>query len=200
MTDSPAADNYVPPGDSSVDAGPNARITVLHASPDFPPFRICFALRFGTLDIVASLPPGPDQQVPGLPFTGVFPGTGGVFPDVKDLSTDTVVVYAIRADKVKDNARDAGAQLKCSDYIGIDAGTTLTKNVDYFELAPLPPGTFPKNSSVIIGLTGCLPKAIDPAASVEKCGANYVDATGNLGLTPVATIIAASASVRLGST
>lgn len=183
VTDSPPGDTMVTP-DTSVDSGVNARITVMHASPDFPPMRICFAIRFGSLDVVAAVPPGPDAPIPGLPFPGIFPGTGGVFPDFKDLSSDTIVVYGVFADRVKDNVK-GGTQKKCADYINVDGGTALTKNVDYVEFPPLPAGTFSKNSSQFVAVTGCLPKAADPNASPEKCGSNYVDATGNLALTKV---------------
>jgi hypothetical protein len=193
-TDAGGVDQTSPPVDagvdSAVDAGDSAGIILgkallVHASPDFPPFRVCFAVRVGTFDSVAPLPALPDEAPPalGLPYPGIFPGTGGPLPAIKDLSQDVVTPYLVLADKIKTQIKsDGGTQLKCTDLVETDAGTALVEGVDYYKFPAIPAGTFLQNHTALIGLTGCFPLAKDPNATAAKCGADYDATSGNLAI------------------
>ncbi len=173
-TDSPVAD-----------AGQHGKILVVNASPDLGPFRVCVAIgkkADGSDGTVAPLAALPDVAVGPQPFPGIFQGTGGAFPDVKDLTGDNVTPYVILAQKIATDVKptDGGVERTCDALVG--AGGSLTVNVDYFKLPTIPAGTFTNNSTHILGALGCLPKAVDANADIAHCGPDYVDATGNLGI------------------
>lgn len=173
-TDSPVAD-----------AGQHGKILVVHASPDLPALRVCVALgkkADGSDGSVAPLAALPDVAVGAQPFPGIYPGTGGAFPDVKDLTGDNVTPYVILAQKIASDIKptDGGVERTCEALVGPTG--SLTVNVDYFKLPTIAAGTFINNSTHLLAALGCLPTAMDGTANIARCGPDYVGATGNLAI------------------
>lgn len=177
---------------STPDAAPleNAKVIVVHASPDVPAVRVCFGIGTkadGSDAILSPLPPLPDvRSSSGQPYPGVFPGFGAQMPDVKvDLSPVAVTPFVVFASAVKDVERidggtaDGGALAGCSKLIGGDAAS-LVAGVDYLKLPTIPQGTLAKGTTLLLAMTGCLPIATDPNATAAKCGSDYNGGTGNV--------------------
>ncbi len=175
-------------GSDAADAGPaRAKILVVHASPDVPPVRICFAVGTksdGSDAVIAPFPPLPDKTEGSLPFPGLFPGTGGPLPDLgADLSQKVIVPYVIIASKVASDVAPADggvAPVACDTLLQGDGG--LTANVDYMKLPPIPSGTFMPGKTLLLAATGCLPTSADPNANVIACGADYDSTLGNVAI------------------
>ncbi len=180
-TDAPDVD-----GGSDADAGARAKVILVHASPDVPAVRVCFAIgtkNDGSDAVLAPFPPLPDKAVGAQPYPGVFPGTGGTLPDLgQDLSGKVVVPYAVLASKVStDVATDGGiAPVACDSLIAGDGG--LTPGVDYIPLPPIPAGTLKPDTTLLLAATGCFPTAVDSKASAALCGADYDTQKGNVAI------------------
>lgn len=182
-------DVVIPPADGGDAAVPeNAKVIVVHASPDVPAVRICFALGLkadGSDGVIAPIAPIPDSLANAQqPFPGLFPGTGGALPDLGiDLSTKALTPYVMIASKISTDVKptDGGsAPVACDTLIEGDGG--LTANVDFLKLPTIPAGALAKDSTLLLAATGCLPKAADPTASVARCGSSWNENTGNVGL------------------
>lgn len=183
-------------------AGPRAKVVVVHASPDLPAVRVCFALGTkpdGSDAAIAPVPPLPDRAVGAQPYPGLFPGTGGVLPDLgTDLSSVVVVPYLMVAEKIKAVARgDGGAIATCDALLSADAG--LVAGGDYFKLPPLAAGTFAPGATVLVAATGCLPTVFDPSASAAACGGDYSPLLGNVALATFALDRAVADNAKLGA-
>jgi hypothetical protein len=178
-------------------------VIVAHASPDLPPVRVCFAIgqkADGSDAAIAPVPPLPDTTTsPSQPYPGLFPGTGGVLPDLgTDLSSVVVVPYLVVAEKVKNVVRDGGAPIAtCDAVLAADAG--LVAGGDYFKLPPLPIGTFGAGKTLLVAATGCLPSVFDPAADIASCGGDYSALLGNLALTTFVLDRSAADGAKLGA-
>ena len=165
------------------DSGARAKVVLVHASPDVPAVRVCLAVGSkadGSDAVIVPLPPLPDQAAAGQPYPGVFPGTGGVFPDLGvDLSAKVVVPYLVLASAVKDDARsDAGpAKLSCAELLS--SGPNALPSPAYLKLPLLPAGTLASNTTLLLAATGCLPN--DPQGAA-LCGAGYDSTVGNVAL------------------
>ncbi len=165
------------------DAGQRAKVVIVHAAPDVPAIRVCFAVGTkadGSDVAIVPLPPLPDQVISPQPFPGIFPGTGGVFPDLGvDLSAKVVVPYIIFASAVKDDVRsDAGPpKLGCSELLS--NGPNSLPGTAYFKLPLLLAGTFGTGKTLLLAATGCLPNDTQGAA---LCGAGYDTTLGNVAL------------------
>jgi hypothetical protein len=160
------------------------KVIVVHASPDVPAVRFCFGTGNnddGSDTQVGPLPALPHLSRPGQPFPGIFPGTGSPLPDITDLSQRAVTGFVILAEKIVGDNGDAGTERDCPALLGANGqGGALTKLVDYFQLATIPKGTFANGTTTLIAATGCFPKALDPSASANLCGADFNELTGNL--------------------
>jgi hypothetical protein len=166
-----------PPVDGSPPA--HARIIFVHASPDLPAIRLCFGI--GTqsngsdLQVNALLPPLPATANSGEPYPGIMPGAGYPIPDLIDLSTVAVTPFAVFASSI------GAGTAHCDALVGADGqGGTLVRNKDYVRLATTPPGTYTADSTEIVAVAGCTPAAVDPNATVARCGPDYDPATGNV--------------------
>jgi len=176
---------------SAEDAGaalPNATIVFVHASPDFPTVRFCFDLNGQS----TPLGPQPEQPLPGQPYPGLVPGTGGAVPDTGvDPSAFAITPYAVVAEAIQPAVSGGVAEAQhCNEIIPgqVDPG-------EYVELAEIPRGTLARGASLIAALTGCLPAGADPEATPAACGVDYDPAVGNLALraAPVDRVGSASA-------
>ena len=148
------------------DAAPttHAKVIVVHASPDVPAVRICFALGLQNDGSDAQVAP-----IAPLPKTALAPGSGAILPDLGvDLSQKAITPYVVVASKIQNNAT-------CDALVG-----ALTANTDYFVLPTIKNGTFVASTTVMIAATGCLPTTIDGLADTTTCGADYNATKGNL--------------------
>jgi hypothetical protein len=148
----------------------HAKVIVVHASPDVPTVRVCFAIGLqndGSDGVIAPISP--------LPQNGLAPGTGGVLPDLGvDLSQRALTPYVILASKI------TSSTARCDTLAG--DGGTLVPNVDYFALPTIKNGTLAPSTTFLVAATGCLPTSLDPSADALTCGASYDGAKGNLAL------------------
>jgi hypothetical protein len=160
------------------DAGNNdSHLILVHASPDAPPLRICFAIN-GSVAPLAPLP----KTVVGLP-----PGTGGGVPDLEDLSGYAVTGYAIPSPTLAAMSDGGVNTTSCPLLIGTDgsgtgSGGLLTLGRDYFNIGTFPAGTFAHSTTQLIAATGCLPGE-DGGSGIPpqlRCGSNYDPDGGNL--------------------
>jgi hypothetical protein len=186
------------PLDSGKDAGPKpvlAKIQIVHAAPVAGAVRICFATAPGAkvpslLTDVAGLPPLPAAA------TGLPPGAGGSLPSTgTDLSnvTMTPVLFKVSA-LVREKTAQRPApkpEFSCPELLNPaipDAATagSFVKDVDYFVLPNIAPGTFAYKSSVLVVAAGCpagvagsaLPAELGGAAT--NCGSDYDPTKSNL--------------------
>jgi hypothetical protein len=155
----------------------HAKVILVHAAPGAPAVRVCFAQGQqddGSDKSVAAFTALPDKisSIPpyGTEGPGIYPGTGGPFPDLADLSQIAITPYIVLASKIANQTADAGLnELTCDKLIGgdgkgVDGG--LVKNVDFFELATVAKGKFTPETTFLFALTGCLPDAGSP----QECG------------------------------
>src|SRR5262249_5301965 len=115
--------------DASIERG---KVLVVHASPNFPAVRWCFAAGLkadGSDAVPLAATPLPDT---GQGFPQLAPGAGFVLPDIGDLS-GVVVPYAIDATKIKTTIRPT----TCAAIL-----PQLVLGGDYQRLGPIPAGTF----------------------------------------------------------
>lgn len=155
--------------------GEHGKVLLVHASPNFPSVRWCFAVGTkpdGSDAVPLGATPLPDV---GQPFAGLARGGGFVLSDIGDLS-GVVVPYAISADKIKTIVRPTS----CAAVLAGDAG--LVPGGDYQRLSPIPAGTFASGKTVLAALTGCLPTAFDPSADSIRCGTDFNPLSGNLSM------------------
>jgi hypothetical protein len=192
FADSPASDSTTQ--DSATDAAdaalpPNAKLTVVHAAPGVPAFRICFGLELNSAVIVSPgffpLPNNAANQGP-FPYLGLFPGTGGALADLGvNYSTIEIVGFIVNAEAIANNTSATTNELDCSQLIGTDGtgvdGGGLVLGRDYFQLPPIPKGALAPRSSYLLALEGCEP-GNTAAAAQAVCGASYSSSTGNLSL------------------
>jgi hypothetical protein len=171
---------------------PHAKIYVAHASETAPAVRFCFGVSTapdgGTISVVSQFFAEPQSASAGLPYPGVFPGTGGLLDDHGiDLSTFNIAAFAIDAKQLAmdtaDGGRDGGPERNCQQLIGANgAGGDLTLGTDYWSLGIIPSGTLAKGTAWVFAITGCPPGA--PTAEIPFCGMGYDPASSNLGFTP----------------
>lgn len=229
-----------PPDASEEDAGEDAatdipaRLILVHGATSLGPssntgaVRVCFAT--ATKDkpndfvVTSTLGALPDElsagaKDAGLPFPGLFPGTGGPFPST-GLFLDDYVIKPIVLNAERLAARgiirvsDTDPGFRCNKLLqdgfvpdggwpdGTNplANTALQKNVDYWELAPIPATTLVKNKTFLLSVNGCAGDT-DPAVGT-KCGSDFtagVAGPGNLKLFIFELDTAAPAADELGA-
>ena len=210
-------------GDSSTDAAkpdtrPFAKLTLVNATSDLGPkaavnvrgdaaFRVCF--KQGTTEqnvSVAPYPPLPDKAPPGSPAPGIPYGTGGTFPSFGlDLEGRVIVPIIMNAKTLAAkrivNPNNGSPGTTCDELIGTsaDAAVGLKANEDYWELPPIPAGTFKREKAFVLLLTGCVG---DATISSEKCGPGFTagggPGVGNLAVKIFETTRAAISPTQLG--
>lgn len=167
------------------DAGQHAKLVVVHAAPGIPAVRVCFAQgqqddgSDGTVTALSALPDTPNPAP--LPYPGIFPGTGGTFPDITDLSGIAITPYAVLASSIKDQTSDAGAGEKtCVDLIGSDGKGGILHPTDgtYIKLPTIPKSTFKNEHTYLLSVLGCLPDVTDAGFNAALCGSDWT-AAGN---------------------
>ncbi len=185
-TDAPVTTPDANKGDTSVppkaDAGSHAKLILVHASPDVPAIRVCFGTgkdAKGADSTVQPLPALPDTTPPGLPYPGVFPGTGGAFPDITDLQDVAITPFVVLADAIKTETGDpdAATETACDKLVGTAnkacTGAKCLTADKYIALPTIPAQTFLRDNTYLLAAVGCLPSAADPKATAGRCGSNY---------------------------
>jgi hypothetical protein len=191
-----------PPNDSGpVDNRPKAKIHLVNAATSFGPnntvgaLRVCFEIGApgDSKKTVAPLPPLPDTNgSSALPYPGVFIGTGGpVTTTGLDLAPLELTPYLMNAGRLAARGivrSDAGTPPTCDELIavGFDGGA-LVEGTDYWKMPAIPAGTFAREKSVVLVLTGCAGDVTIPAdLRTAKCGPDFTSSgvLGNLKITP----------------
>ncbi len=208
VTDTGPGNETGPKPDSGPpDAGPpHAKIILVHASPGLPALRVCFKLgkaADGSDGVIAPVAPLPDQAKPGQPYPGVFPGTGGAFPDLLDLSVYALTPIVINAAKIQGDVRstDGGTERSCQDILAPDGGVIGT--ADAVAFPTLPVGTFTPNTTLLLALTGCAAGETGgstpfPYTAQQKCGAAYTSANSNFAIQKYTLDRTAAGATQLG--
>jgi hypothetical protein len=179
----------------------NAHVFVVHASEKAPPLRFCYGAATGnpadggSSHVLTTFNADPSTAAAGLPFPGVFPGTGGLLDDHGvDLSSFSIAAYAIDATKIMGDTADSGpdgaaAERNCAQLVGSDglgsAGTgggQLALGTDFWLLGVIPKGILAKGTSWVFAITGC-PAGVAADAGAAFCGMGYDPASSNLGFT-----------------
>jgi hypothetical protein len=186
-----------------VDAGAPAKLTLINALTDLGPnatinsaqtamIRVCF--KQGTTEqnvSVAPYPPLPDSQ-PSKTLPGINYGTGGTFPSFGlDLEPRVIVPIIMNAKTLAAkgilNPGTGAPGTTCDELVGTskDAAIGLEANKDYWELPAIPAGSFKKEASYVLLLTGCVADADQViTAGGKKCGDgftyNAAGGTGNM--------------------
>jgi hypothetical protein len=193
-------------GGDAADAAPppNAKLTLVHAGPGIPAFRVCFGLiNAGAVVVAPGFYPLPNNHLNQgpFPYLGIFPGTGGTLADL-GVNYDNLEIqgYIVNAEAIAANTDSNTNELDCSHLIGSDGagvdGGGLVLGRDYFALPPIPKGTLTPSSSFFLILEGCVP-GITSSSAAAVCGSSYSASTGNIGLaiyqadnsTPAATTL-----------
>jgi hypothetical protein len=161
---------------------PPPTVFFVNAGPDLPSVRLCFAIGKGpppAPSSVFAILPLPDRLASGQVQPGIERWAGAPIPSgLEDPSYVYLTAYLIPSAIIPETP-DGGVP-DCVALIGADATGGLISSLDYWALPATAPGTFHDGTNAIVLITGCLPAAADPAATVDRCGADYVTATGNL--------------------
>jgi hypothetical protein len=153
-------------GDASLEAAAHATLIFVNGSPNAPALRFCFGTGDPTVGATAvvPLPAEPDDDLAssadGLPYPGVFPGSGAPAPDPgTDWSLTSLAIYAIDAERIRSQVKSEDAsQANCRALLGADGGGgLLAANTDYWYLGSIPKGTLTGGTSWLSALVGCLP-------------------------------------------
>ena len=215
-----------PSGDSATDAAdaapkPNfAKLTFVNATTDMgtgtyltprgdSAIRICF--KQGTTQAnlgVAPYPPLPDKPKGTQAFAGVLPGTGGTFPSFGlDLEGRIIVpiVMNVKTLETKGIKNPGTGQpgTTCDELVGdtADAAAGFQENVDYWTLPAIQAGTFKKEKSYVLALTGCTGDTVFP--NNDKCGptppTGGAPGVGNLKVTIFETNTTPVSATELGA-
>lgn len=194
--------------DTGVDAGPPlAKLTLINAAVDLgddatlnptpnirtQALRICF--KTGTTQAnlsVAPYPPLPREAPAGTPAgtpPGLYLNTGGAFPSFGiDLEGRILIPIVMNAKSLAAKGyikpTDGGVEKVCDELLDAAKTTNIKENEDYWILDEIPSGTFKKDKSFLIALTGCVANAA--ADQQPKCGPGFTPAAsgkGNLKVT-----------------
>jgi hypothetical protein len=161
------------------DTGAPTTALFVQGSPSLPDVRLCW----GTGVTVAQIVPFPgDGVMPGSNYPGV--PLGGV-ASMSDATTllGGFLLYAIDAENLARIEQNETTPYTCDQLI-CGQGTNLPSpclryNFDYWPIAASTAG-LQAGATNVVALGGCLPSALDPAASPTLCGASWSATAGNL--------------------
>jgi hypothetical protein len=172
-------------GTDSGDAGTvtAAKLILVHAGTDLGPndpsgaVRVCFATKSATdTDFIPTpFPALPHSDDGGVnPFPGIFIGTGGPFPSSgADYTTISLRPYMMNAETLAKRGivGEDPATPRCGKLLadgGLPGGGTLQQNVDFWQLADIPPQTLKAGHTYMIAVVGC---TADVSSTFNgKCG------------------------------
>lgn len=184
-----AADATAAQDAAAADAGPHAKLVLVNGSPNAPALRFCFGAGDPTANgtVLAALPAAPDDDLAstanGLPYPGVFVGSGASAPDPQtDWSQSAVAIYAIDAERIRSQVRSQdGSQANCRALVGVDgAGALLTLDEDFWYLGSIPEGTMANGTAWLSAIVGCLPGITDAGPPCDPSPDGSAPAMGAL--------------------
>jgi hypothetical protein len=167
-------------GDSGGGDGGASRPTtalIVQGSPSLPDVRICWGT---TTDNAADIPFPSDGVMPASNYPGIPLGGAGSMADASALAAGGLILYAIDARnlvKLENGASHTCAQLICGP--GGTGQFCLRYNFDYWQVGSLGVGV-QTGASNVVALSGCLPLALDLAATPARCGDSWTALSGNL--------------------
>jgi hypothetical protein len=165
-------------GDAGVDSGsfPTTAVFV-QGSPSLPDVRLCFAPS-GSVLHTAPFPGA--GEMPGSNYPGVPLGGAASMGDATELAHPTVILYAIDAQNLARLDEGLANQYTCDQLVCPGGGgpPCLRPNLDYWSV-PMASGVYQGRPNVV-ALSGCLPAALDPAATTDRCGSSWTALSGNL--------------------
>jgi hypothetical protein len=188
--------------DGSLEAGSHARLVLVNGSPNAPALRFCFGSGDPTVSgtALAAVPAEPDDDLAssanGLPYPGVFTGSGAPAPDPgADWSLTSIAIYAIDAERIRSQVRSEDAsQANCRALLGADGdGGLLVAETDYWYLGSIPKGTMVDGTSWLSAIVGCLPGIADAGPPCDAMADGAAPAMGALWELDNVTAIAAGA-------
>ena len=168
-------------GDAGMESGTALPTTALfvQASPSLPDVRLCWETGVAVAPVVPFPGDGvmPGSNYPGVPLGGVAP-----MGDARALAS-AFQLYAIDAENLARIEQNQSTPYTCDQLI-CGQGSSLQPpclryNFDYWPITTSAPG-LQAGTNNVIALSGCLPSALDPAASTTLCGASWTAVTGNL--------------------
>jgi hypothetical protein len=174
--DAPAGD--VAPPDAPPDAGlPPPGVLFVQASPSLPDQVFCWSVGgvgpSMTDRAYPSATPMPASNYPGVPVGGA-----AALGDASSMLGGALTVWALDASAVAKATQGADCTHTnaCSCFNLMQSGGVDTSAKH--QMPPIPSGTIVPGATVVLWVRGCL--ASDPNASVQRCGADWSLATGNL--------------------
>jgi hypothetical protein len=166
--------------DGGMDVGTGVPTTALfvQASPSLPDVRLCW----GTGTTAASIVPFPgDGVMPGSNYPGIPLGGVASMSDASALTSE-FLLYAIDAENLARIEQNQPTPHTCDELICPQGSSTLPclrYNLDYWPVTTSPVA-LQSGANNVVALGGCLPSALDPAASATLCGASWTATAGNL--------------------
>jgi hypothetical protein len=188
--DAAGGDAHLPGDAGSVDgfggdgpAIPPTTALFLQGSPSLPDVRLCWGID-GAIGTAAPFPGAgamPASNYPGIPLGGA--ASMGDATALASTTPGTVTLYALDAENLARLDQSQTPQYTC-DQLVCGQGSNLKPpclryNLDYWPVAMPTPGVQLFQSNVV-ALGGCLPAALDPAATAARCGASWTAVSGNL--------------------
>jgi hypothetical protein len=151
-----------------------ATIVFLHASPSLPSLRLCWA-GIGPGQAAKVVPFPSDNEMPASNYPGIPVGGAAWLTDAANLGKWQLTgrLYAVRAKVI------AGKTTPCDMLLCTGSSTCLTPSFDYWPVGTLPSPT--PGVTTLVAIAGCL-GAVDPLASVGRCGSTWDPVKGNLHL------------------
>jgi len=165
---------------TSGDGGAPSTALFVQASPSLPDVRLCWAVGAA---VTGAVPFPGGGAMPGSNYPGIPLGGGVPLGDVSGLSGGPITLYAIDAENLARLQQGQSTPYTC-DQLVCGAGTDLAPpclrmNADYWPLQPIADSVLTPGANVV-ALSGCLASALDPGASVARCGATWSAVAGNL--------------------
>jgi hypothetical protein len=165
--------------DGAGDTGANRPTTALfvQGSPSLPDVRLCWGTETTNADVFPF--PG-DGVMPASNYPGIPLGGAASMGDASALATGGLTLYAIDAEVLA--RQDPGKPNTCAQLIcgpNPNSFPCLRYNLDYWPVAQFGVG-LQAGASNVVALGGCLPLALDPAATPARCGDSWTALSGNL--------------------
>jgi hypothetical protein len=173
------------PFDAPMDApdapAPPTTALFIQGSPSLPDVRLCWGV--GTATPPAVVPFPGTGAMPASNYPGIPVGGAAALGDARDLAVSGVTLYAIDAQNLARLDQGHTPQYTCADLIcgqgSNPAFPCLRYNYDYWPVSTAALAVHPLAANVV-ALSGCLPAALDPAATTDRCGASWTALSGNL--------------------
>lgn len=149
-------------------------------SPTVSNVRLCWQVG-GTVAPIVPFPGG--GAMPGSDYPGIPLGGAASMGDVRGLSSGEIRFYAIDAENLA-RLEQGQTQTTTCDHLICGQGSGLPSSclrydLDYWPAAALP-ALDASDPQSVLALTGCLATALDPTASLTRCGSSWDAVEGNL--------------------